>query len=64
MSIAARLGTFAGAVLLALGGGWALGAAVGPVDAPDPARHGPAHPTPTTPPDPGVHDHAGLGMAR
>lgn len=49
VGVAARLGAFAAATLLALGGGWAIGAAVGPIDDPDPApRHSPAHSTPST----------------
>ena len=49
MGVVARLSAFAVATLLALGGGWAIGAAVGPIDDPDPApRHSPAHSTPST----------------
>ncbi len=62
MSTVARLGAFAVAVVLALGGGYALGAVVGPVDPADPApRHAPAHSTPsTTVATPGGH----AGMSR
>jgi len=59
VSTAGRLAAFAVAALLALGGGWALGAAVGPIDDPDPApRHAPTHSTPSTP------GGAGHGMSR
>lgn len=52
MTIAARLLAFTAAAVLALGGGWAIGTAVGPLDQPDPAPHdAPAHTTaPTTAP--------------
>ncbi len=62
MSTAARLGAFAVAALLALGGGYAVGAVVGPLDASDPApAHAPTHPTPpTTAPVHGGH----AGMSR
>ena len=61
MSIPTRLAAFAVATALALGGGYALGAAVGPLDQADPAPHdpprdAPAHSTPTTAP----HTHAGM----
>jgi hypothetical protein len=57
MSAPARLATFAVAALLALAGGAAIGAAVGPVDDPAPAHT----PTTTTTSDPGM---AHTGMAR
>lgn len=48
MSAGTRLAAFGVAALVALAGGVAIGAAVGPVDPPDPApRHAPA-PDPST----------------
>jgi len=59
MNVAVRLGAFAIAALVTLGAGYALGAAVGPIDDPAPApRHAPAHTTPTT------SVHSGHGMSR
>ena len=58
MSAGARLAAFGVAALLALGGGAAIGAAVGPIDPPDPAPH---HPPATTPRPTATttHDHGG-----
>ena len=58
MNVPVRLLAFLFAVALAVGGGWAIGAAVGPIDQPD---RTPAHSTPTpTTMAPGAHH----GMSR
>jgi hypothetical protein len=49
VSIPARLAAFAGAALLTLGGGYAVGAVVGPIEAPAPVEHG-THEAPATAP--------------
>jgi hypothetical protein len=43
MSTPGRLVAFAAVVLLGLGGGYAVGAAVGPIDAPPPPAHDAGH---------------------
>jgi hypothetical protein len=59
MNVSGRLATFFFAAMLALGAGAAVGAAVGPIDDPDPA---PTHErSPDTPRAPGLDHRSPMG---
>ena len=62
-NVPVRLAAFAVAALLALAGGAAIGAAVGPIDEPGPT-HAPTTPQPTTTSVHGGHAGMSVGIPR